>query len=133
MLFRSNSAIQKTSNSEYNRLSQTNPELSLPISRGDIMFEQRRDGGAFVLGYDYLFVLDEGFRALPPDVVRATTILINDLKCGNLDYAKKYISSYDTDQFKIKFDEQVFKGTGNMIVDRMLEKYTRGTLKVAVI
>ena len=128
-----NSAIQKTTNTEYNRLTQTLPDSSLPISRGDLMFDQRRDGGVFTQGYDYLFVLDEGFRALPPDVVRATTMLINDLKCGNLDYAKKYISSYDTDQFTIKFDAKAFEGTGNMIVDKMLEKYNRGILKVAVI
>jgi hypothetical protein len=128
-----NSAIQKTSNTYYNRLTQTQPDLALPISRGDIMFENRREGGVFTKGYDYLFVLDEGFRAIPPDVARATTMLINDLKCGNLDYAKKYISSYDTDQFTIKFDSQVFSGTGNMIVDRMLDKYIRGTLKIGVI
>jgi hypothetical protein len=94
---------------------------------------QRRDGGVFHLGYDYLFVLDEGFRSIPPDVERATIMLINDLKCGNLDYAKKYVTSYDTDQFTIKFDAQAFSGTGNMIVDRMLDKYIRGTLKVGVI
>ncbi len=129
-----NSAIQKSSNVEYSRLTQTQPELSLPISRGDVQYGyERRSGGAFALGADYLFVLDEGFRSIPPDVERATIILINDLKCGNLDYAKKYISSYDTDQFTIKFDSQVFSGTGNMIVDRMLDKYTRGILKVGVI
>lgn len=129
-----NSAIQKVSNQEYNRISQTLPDQTLPISRGDVQYTfERKTGGAFQLGADYLFVLDEGFRAIPPDVSTATTMLINDLKCGNLDYAKRYINSYDTDQFTIKFDANVFTGTGNMIVDRMLDKYTRGTLKVGVI
>lgn len=129
-----NSAIQKVSNQEYNRISQTLPDQTLPISRGDVQYTfERKTGGAFQLGADYLFVLDEGFRAIPPDVSTATTMLINDLKCGNLDYAKRYINSYDTDQFTIKFDANAFTGTGNMIVDRMLDKYTRGTLKVGVI
>lgn len=129
-----NSAIQKVSNEEYNRISQTLPDQTLPISRGDVQYTfERKTGGAFQLGNDYLFVLDEGFRAIPPDVATATTILINDLKCGNLDYAKRYINSYDTDQFTIKFDDNAFTGTGNMLVDRMLDKYIRGTLKIGVI
>ena len=129
-----NSAIQKVSNQEYNRLSQTLPDQILPISRGDVQYGfERKTGGAFQLGSDYLFVLDEGFRAIPTDVSTATTILINDLKCGNLDYAKRYINSYDTDQYTIKFDANAFTGTGNMIVDRMLDKYIRGTLKIGVI
>jgi hypothetical protein len=110
------------------------PDLSLPISRGDIQFPyERPDGGAFRLGYDYLFVLDEGFRVIPPDVERATTILINDIKCGKLDYYQRYVSEYDTDQFTIKFDGAQINGTGNLMVDKMLDKYTRGILKIGVI
>jgi hypothetical protein len=129
-----NSAIQKVATTEYNRISQTLPDLSLPISRGDIQFPyERPDGGAFRLGYDYLFVLDEGFRVIPPDVERATTILINDIKCGKLDYYQRYVSEYDTDQFTIKFDGAQINGTGNLMVDKMLDKYTRGILKIGVI
>lgn len=128
-----NSAIQKVSNEEYNRLSATEPGQTLPISRGDIMFEERRSGGAFHSGYDYLFVLDEGFRAIPPDVANATTMLINDLKCGNLDYYKKYVTSYNTDQFRIQFDKKIMDGTGNFIVDKMLEKYTKTILKIGAL
>ena len=129
-----NSAIQKTTNAEYNRISQTLPDLGLPVSRGDIMYNyERRDGGAFKSGYDYLFVLDEGFRVIPPDVVRATTMLINDIKCGKLDYFQRGVSSYDTDQFKLQFDKVILNGTGNLIVDKMLDKYTRGILKLGVL
>ena len=129
-----NSAIQRTSNTEYKRLSQTMPDLSLPISRGDVQYGyERRSGAAFSAGADYLFVLDEGFRALPTDVANATTILINDIKCGKLDYYQRYVSEYDTDQFTIKFDGAQINGTGNLIVDKMLDKYTRGILKIGVI
>jgi hypothetical protein len=129
-----NSAIQKTSNEYYNRLSATDPRMTLPISRSDAMFEYTRDGGVFHKSYDYMFILDEGFRAVPSDVTSATTMLINDLKCGNLDYYKQYVKSYDTDQFKISFDEKrIASGTGNFIVDRMLEKYTKSILKIGVL
>jgi hypothetical protein len=129
-----NSAIQKVSNVEYSRLTQTQPDLSLPISRGDNLYGyERRNGAAFTAGADYLFVLDEGFRALPTDVVTATTILIDDIKCGKLDYYQRGVSSYDTDQFKLQFDKVILSGTGNILVDRMLDKYIRGTLKIGVI
>lgn len=129
-----NSAIQKVVNGQYDRISATLPERTLPVSRGDIMYPyERPDGGAFRKGYDYLFVLDEGFRAIPPDVERATTILINDIKCGKLDYFQRGVSSYDTDQFKLQFDDRILNGTGNLIVDKMLDKYTRGILKIGAL
>jgi hypothetical protein len=129
-----NSAIQKVTNGQYARLTQSLPDMSLPISRGDIEYGyERRSGGAFASGYDYLFVLDEGFRAIPPDVERAVTILIDDLKCGKLDYFQRGISGYNTDQFRIMFDKSMLNGTGNLIVDKMLDKYTRGTLKIGAL
>jgi hypothetical protein len=129
-----NSAIQRVAVGEYSRLTQSLPDLTLPISRGDVQYGyERRAGGAFGNGYDYLFVLDEGFRAIPPDLERAATMLIDDLKCGRLDYYQRGISSYDTDQFKIQFDKNILKGTGNIIVDRILDKYIRGTLKIGAL
>lgn len=129
-----NSAIQKVLNGQYNRMTATIPGSSLPISRGDIMYPlERPEGGAFRKGADYLFVLDEGFRAIPPDVERAMTILINDIKCGKLDYFQRGVSSYDTDQFKLQFDKGILNGTGNLIVDKMLDKYTRGILKIGAL
>lgn len=129
-----NSAIQKVAVGEYPRLSASLPDRTLPISRGDIEYGyERRAGGAFSYNYDYLFVLDEGFRAIPPDVERAVTMLIDDLKCGRLDYFQRGIESYDTDQFKIKFGKNLLSGTGNIIVDKMLDKYTRGTLKIGAL
>ena len=50
-------------------------------------------------------------------------MLIEDIKCGKLDYYKRYITSYNTDLFKIQFDKSMFDGTGNYIVDKILEKY----------
>lgn len=88
---------------------------------------------AFPSKNDYLFVLDEGFRAIPPDVQYATEMLIDDLKCGKLDYYQKYVTSYNTDQFKIQFDKQMLSGTGNLIVDKILDKYMKSITKVGVL
>lgn len=125
-----NSAIIKEFTELTNNIVSANPIL--PISRGDLVFDSRRYGH-FPRGYDYIFVLDEGFRAIPPDIERATLMLINDLKCGNLDYYKRYVTSYNTDQYRVQFDKQLFEGTGNSIVDKIIEKYKKSITKVGVL
>lgn len=125
-----NSAIQKVFTNEVNLIDTRVP--SLPISRSDYWQDGRRTG-TFPQGYDYLFVLDEGFRAIPPDVERATTLLIDDIKCGRLDYYMKYVTSYNTDQYKIQFDKKMLEGTGNLIVDKILDKYMKSITKVGVL
>ena len=50
--------------------------------------------------------------------VLATKLLIEDIKCGKLDYFKRYVTAYNTDQFRIQFDKSVLNGTGNIIVEQ---------------
>lgn len=88
---------------------------------------------AFPKGYDYTFILDSGYKAVPPDVEVATKMLIEDLKCGKLDYYKRYISAYNTDQFRIQFDKSMMDGTGNFIVDKILEKYETTITKPGIL
>lgn len=125
-----NSAIVKVFTGETNLISTAIPFL--PISRGDYVYDNR-NYGTFTKGSDYLFVLDEGFRAIPPDVERAAEMLIDDLKCGRLDYYQRYVTSYNTDQFRIQFDKSILEGTGNVIVDKILDKYMKSITKVGVL
>ncbi len=125
-----NSAIERVESGAINRLE--SPIIRLPIARGDLAFGVT-NSGAFPATYDYLFVLDEGYRAIPPDVEAATKMLIEDIKCGKLDYYQKYVTSYNTDQFRIQFDKKLLEGTGNAIVDKILEKYKKSITKVGVL
>jgi hypothetical protein len=125
-----NSAIIKEYTDVTNRIVSANPIV--PISTGDFAYDARRYG-QFPRGYDYIFILDEGFRAIPPDVEAATKMLIEDIKCGKLEYYKKYITSYNTDQFKIQFDKQMLSGTGNLMVDIILDKYIKSITKVGIL
>ena len=88
---------------------------------------------AFPRGFDYLFITDAGYKAIPPDVELAAELLINDLKCGKLDYYKKFITSYGTDNFKIQFDKRMLDGTGNLIVDKILDNYVVNITKPGLI
>jgi hypothetical protein len=87
----------------------------------------------FPRGYDYRLVVESGYTSVPSDIVRATQLLIDDIACGKLDYYKRYIADYNTDQFKIKFDGRVFEGTGNIIVDKILSKYTKSITRPGVL
>jgi hypothetical protein len=95
----------------------------------DVIFTFR----GFPRSYDYRLVVESGYTSIPSDIVRATQLLIEDISCGKLDYYKRYIADYNTDQFKIKFDGRVFEGTGNIIVDKILSKYTKSITRPGVL
>lgn len=116
-----NSAIERVIAYQYNRSEQGAQQY--PKASGDLGYSSGSIAVGFPRGWDYIFVLDSGYKAVPPDVEYATKLLIEDLKCGKLDYYTRYVSSYNSDQFKIQFDKKLFEGTGNMIVDKILDKY----------
>lgn len=87
----------------------------------------------FPRGYDYTFVLDAGYKTVPPDIEQATLMLMEDIKCGKLEYFKRYMTAYNTDQFRIQFDKSMFEGTGNFIVDKILEKYETNITRLGVL
>lgn len=126
-----NSAIIKTTNESFNRIEQG--VINLQPAYGDLANVGSNRGVDFPRGFDYLFVLDVGYKTVPRDVEYATTMLIEDLKCGKLDYYKRYVDSYSTDQYRLQFDKKLFDGTGNLIVDKILDKYTITIPKPGVI
>jgi hypothetical protein len=96
-------------------------------------FQTFRPGVTFPEGRDYMFYIESGYKVVPNDIVDATNILIEDLKCGKLDYYKRYVTNYSTDQFKIQFDKSSFDGTGNILVDKILDKYINNISRPGVL
>ena len=125
-----NSAIQRVIIDQYNRAEISPPNL--PVGRGDLGYYGYQSV-AFPSGYDYTFILDSGYKTIPSDVEYATKTLMEDIKCGKLDYYKRYVTAYNTDQFRIQFDKSVLNGTGNMLVDKILDKYANTILKPGLI
>ena len=80
-------------------------------------------GVTFPVTFNYLFSLETGYKVVPYDITDAITMLIDDIKCGRMEYHKRYILDYSTDQYKIKIDKSALDGTGNILVDKILEKY----------
>lgn len=125
-----NTAIQRVETEELNRYESAVPNL--PVGRGDLGY-YGYSPIAFPRGYDYTIIIDTGYKAVPADVEYATKLLIEDLKCGKLDYYKRYVTSYNTDQFRIQFDKSMFNGTGNFLVDKILDKYANTITKPGII
>jgi hypothetical protein len=125
-------AIQRVSADvlELNRYEST--AQNLPVASGDLGY-YGYEGISFPSGYDYTFVVDHGYLKVPEDVEYAAKLLIEDLKCGKLDYYKRYVTSYNTDQFKIQFDKAMLGGTGNFLVDKILDKYVKTIVKPGII
>jgi hypothetical protein len=115
---------------ELNRYESTAQKL--PVASGDLGY-YGYEGISFPSGYDYTFVVDQGYLKVPDDVEYAAKLLIEDLKCGKLDYYKRYVTAYNTDQFRIQFDKAMLGGTGNFLVDKILDKYVKTIVKPGVI
>lgn len=73
--------------------------------------------------YNYTIYGEFGWPVVPQDIKEASSLLINDLKCNKLDHFVKHIQEYQTDQFKIKYNDTLFNGTGNHLVDQLLQQY----------
>jgi hypothetical protein len=125
-----NASIMRFLTGTYNRFEST--PVSLPVATGDLQY-YGHGGMSFPRGYDYVFVLDVGYKAVPPDIEIAAKMLIEDLKCGNNDYYKRFVTAYSTDQFDIKFAPQFLGGTGNNIVDKILNGYKGNVFKPGII
>jgi hypothetical protein len=107
--------------------------LIIPLASSDIVDANLPPLKGFPNGYDYKFILESGYPAVPSDIARAATLLIDDIKCGRIDYYQRYITSYNTDQFRLQFDKRMFEGTGNIVVDKILSKYAKSITRLGVL
>lgn len=123
-------AIVEKSTDNINRAEST--PLVLPAASSDSLDPQFIYRG-FGKTWDYRITVEYGYSSVPSDIVKATEMLVHDIDCGKLDYYKRFISSYNTDQYRIQFDKGLFEGTGNILVDKILSKYTKSIKKLGVL
>jgi hypothetical protein len=124
-----------------NRAERRYARIPLGVSDSISMFDTEDSGNtqtvvpgvAFSEGADYILLLETGYKVVPYDIQDATLMLIDDIKCGKLDYYKRYVKNYSTDQFKIQYDERLIDGTGNILVDKILDKYKETIIRPGVL
>jgi hypothetical protein len=125
----------------FNRSEQKPDNIMVAESDSYSLFDTADSGKVFTIssgvmfpkGYDYIFDLEQGYKVVPNDIKDAATMLIEDIKCGKLDYFKRYIRAYSTEQFRIQIDKSSFEGTGNILVDKILSKYVNDMGKPGVL
>jgi hypothetical protein len=83
-------------------------------------------------GSEYIIDGDFGWKVIPQDLQEASELLIQDMKNNTLQYVNRYIESFDNDDYKIKFAKGALTNTGNVIVDKILEKY-RNRIRLGVL
>lgn len=125
-----NTSIVQSTTGLVNRLE--GAQLVIPAGGSDIIDTKYTYKG-FPRTFDYKLILEVGHPNIPSDIVRAAELLTDDIACGKLEYYERYISSYNTDQFKLSFDKMVFEGTGNIIVDKILSKYAKSITTLGVL
>jgi len=126
---------------DFNRAESAPVGLNIASSDSISMFDTSDSGNTIALksgvlfnaGTDYLIHLETGYKVVPNDIQDATKMLINDIACGKLEYFKRYITDYSTDQFKIKVDSAALSGTGNILVDKILDKYITDVKKPGIL
>jgi hypothetical protein len=135
--------IQVDGTQSYNKFQ--SKQVHLPIAASDsFMFygddydaitqlTEIKGASFFPKDWDYTVYGEWGWPVVPQDIRDATRMLINDLKCGKLSYIQKYVTEYQTDQFKVKYSDLSLKGTGNLLVDKILENYSIPIYKLGVL
>jgi len=125
-----NTAIVEVYDDIINRLESAS--LIMPTGGSDTL-DLKYVYRGFPRTFDYSILLAVGYPNVPTDIVRAAELLIDDVACGKLDYVERYMKTYQTDQFKIGFDNRVFEGTGNFVVDKILSNYAKSITKLGVL
>jgi hypothetical protein len=83
--------------------------------------------------YDYLVDAEWGWPVVPQDIKEATLIMINDIVCGTNRYANKYIRQWNAGGVAMGYANQVFVGSGNLLVDNILEKYKMEAIRARML
>lgn len=88
-------------------------------------------GGFFKDNYVYEVTGWFGWEGVPADVSLATAMLVNDYYCTDNAWRQKGVETITASDWRLQMHDRAFTGTGNMDVDRLLNKYVY--MSVAII
>lgn len=101
----------------------------IPQTPGDDISEQEYydilnlRSGQFKNGYRYEVEGVIGWNYIPVEIKQAMFLLVNDLLCNDSTWRTKYVKKIDSGQMSIELSSLTFNGTGNAIVDSILQKF----------
>ena len=77
----------------------------------------------FPVGWNFTVTVETGWSYVPQDIKEAAQLLVDDMACMTPNYLNNYIREYETKDFRVDIHRPAFSGTGNLIVDQILQKY----------
>lgn len=101
----------------------------IPPNPGDNIDEQEQFDytgltmGRFRNGYRYEISGVFGFNYIPVEIKQCVFLLVNDLLCNDSIWRTKYVKKINSGQMSVELSSLAFNGTGNAIVDSMLQKF----------
>jgi hypothetical protein len=81
------------------------------------------DPGYFERGSIYSVRGEYGWKNVPESIREATIILVDDMRCNDWSYRNKGLKSIKNDSFDIEFNDVIFSGTGNLLVDSLISEF----------
>lgn len=79
--------------------------------------------GRFRSGYRYMVYGEKGWTYVPQDVRRMTVLLAGDHLAQDAQWRQKYLKKVDLSEVSFELAAGAFNGTGNAVVDQVLDNY----------
>lgn len=101
----------------------------IPTNPGDDIDEEEKfdyiglNKGRFRDGYRYEITGTFGWNYVPVEIKQCMYLLINDLLCNDSLWRTKYVKKINSGQMSVELSSQSFNGTGNALVDAILQKF----------
>ena len=81
------------------------------------------DPGYFERGSIYNVRGEYGWKNVPEELREATIILVDDIRCNDWSYRNKGLKSVKNDSFDLQYNDIIFSGTGNILVDSLISEF----------
>ena len=86
--------------------------------------------GRFRDNYLYRFVGEIGHKYVPEDIKLASMLLQQDILAKDYNWRNKYLSQVTLSEITLKMANGAFNGTGNVMVDNILDQYRRQNIVI---
>lgn len=101
----------------------------VPSTAGDDISEQDKydiigiSRGQFKNGWRYEVSGIVGWKYIPAEIKQCVFLLVSDLLCNDSVWRTKYVNKINNGQMSVEISSLSFSGTGNSIVDSILQKF----------
>ena len=86
--------------------------------------------GRFRDNYLYRFVGQIGYNYVPEDIKLASMLLQQDIMSNDYNWRNKYLSQVNLSEISFKMAGGAFNGTGNVMVDNILDQYRKANIVI---